>query len=47
MLPFLDGKNFFSLSLEATEAVRDTQPWCGDQTMAFILFRLLVLTDSF
>jgi hypothetical protein len=35
-------QEFFFLSLEATEAVRDTQPWLGDQTMAFIL-----LTDSF
>jgi hypothetical protein len=38
---------FFPLSLEATEGVRDTQPWLGDQTMAFIPFRLLLLTDSF
>jgi hypothetical protein len=32
---------FFPLSLEATEAIRDTQPWPGGQTMAFILFHLL------
>jgi hypothetical protein len=43
-----DGKNFFfPLSLEATEDVRDTQPWLGDETMAFFLFGLLLLTDSF
>jgi hypothetical protein len=47
MLPFLDGKNFLFLSLEATEGVRDTQPWLGDQTMAFIPFCLLLLIDRF
>jgi hypothetical protein len=47
MLPFSDGKTVFFLSLEPTEGVRDTQPWLGDQTMEIILFRLLLLTDSF
>jgi hypothetical protein len=37
----------FFLSFEATEAVRDTQPWLGDKTMTFILFHVLLLADSF
>jgi hypothetical protein len=37
----------FFLSLEAIEDVRDTHPWLGDETMAFILFGLLLLTDRF